>query len=273
MDRTDHQGTNNVQIVSTMASRRSSSRRSTAPAFPSLPVGVQNGLKCLISDNQKTVAEMLDSDKSASSQENLAEQCALVMKQQQLSAAQFLARFFQADMLADHVTSYLNNKSAKGTSAHLAERIANEWAKNKALVLSSDRKRKSEPDEEEEGEISTVAKAKKKKASTKKKNVFCFEASLDNGIKASSEHATSRQAAAAAWEFCDEQQLEMPSSDWHTETRHGSQECADVMVSKLDLDPEEDFIKYMMSRCSEKGKVKLTDNDNGYISIARDGDE
>lgn len=108
-----------------------SRRRAAAPAFPSLHIGVQNGLTRLISDNSKTVADMLDCEDEST--ELLAEKCARVMKQQQLSAAQFLARFFEAEPLIEHAKSALS-KSDKGTSVQLAERIAKEWAKNTALI-------------------------------------------------------------------------------------------------------------------------------------------
>jgi hypothetical protein len=70
---------------------------------------------------------------SETSVDQLAERCAKVMKQQQLSAEQFLARFFHADILTNHIATYYLNKSGKGTSAQLAERIANQWAKNTTI--------------------------------------------------------------------------------------------------------------------------------------------
>lgn len=122
-----------------MSSSRSSSRRNQAAVFPSLPVGVQSGLTCLVSDNQKTVAEMLEISNTTTSEttvEQLAERCAKVMKQQQLSAEQFLARFFHANVLSNHISTNYPTKSGKGTSAQLAERIANQWAKNSTISKS-----------------------------------------------------------------------------------------------------------------------------------------
>jgi len=105
-------------------------RGASGPVFPSLPSGVQAGLKRLVSDNQTTVANMLDCDED-SSVEVLCEKCAGVMKQQQLSASSFLARFFDQAMLSAHST--LLGKSANGSPPVLAERIAGEWAKNKPI--------------------------------------------------------------------------------------------------------------------------------------------
>jgi hypothetical protein len=68
--------------------------------------------------------------------EQLTERCAKVMKQQQLSAEQFLARFFHATVLSNHISTYYPTKSGKGTGAQLAERIANQWAKNSTISKS-----------------------------------------------------------------------------------------------------------------------------------------
>ena len=122
-----------------MSSSRSSSRRNQSAVFPSLPIGVQNGLTCLVSDNQNTVAEMLEISSTTTSEtavEQLTERCAKVMKQQQLSAEQFLARFFHATVLSNHISTYYPTKSGKGTSAQVAERIANQWAKNSTISKS-----------------------------------------------------------------------------------------------------------------------------------------
>lgn len=123
-------------------SRRS--RRGTVECFPALPEGIQNGLKRLVSDNLDTIAKMLDVDLDNDNDKNddttatlLCEKCAQVMKQQQLSAASFLARFFHALVLAEHATTVLQ-KSGKGSEATLGDRIAAEWAKNKVLVLAVD---------------------------------------------------------------------------------------------------------------------------------------
>ena len=112
-------------------SRRRSSRQSNAePLFSKLwPPGVKIGLERLVTDNAETVAKMLQSpsDKPA----DLCEQCAKILQQQQLSPASFLARFFDAKMLAMHAE--LLGKSPKGTAPTLAERITGEWTRNNPI--------------------------------------------------------------------------------------------------------------------------------------------
>jgi hypothetical protein len=55
--------------------------------------------------------------------------------------------------------------------------------------------------------------------------------------------------------------LEMPSSDWYTETttRHGEQECYNVMAAGKgeDWEPREVFIKYMSRHAQRNGEVEL----------------
>lgn len=117
---------------------------------------------------------MLDVPSSETTVEVLTEKCAQVMKQQQLSAAQFLARFFEADMLSEHAVEVFD-KSGKGSSAQLAERVANEWAKNKQPFLekgaslekdTDESKRKQDPVQDDD---SPVKKKKKKKSSSTEK--------------------------------------------------------------------------------------------------------
>jgi len=243
---------------------RSSRRRAAAPAFPALPDGVQVGLKRLVSDNEKTVAEMLNADDDTDV-DALCEKCAVVMKQQQLSASSFLARFFHEGVLSSHAVQCLE-KSGKGSAPVLAERIAGEWAKNTLTGeeeedddgVSSGRKRKKDSSES--------AVEKKKKATKKMK--FVFEAWLSDDVEERSEHKTSVEAAKAAWEFCDDNMLQMPSADWTTETRYGSQECFNVMVPAGDWEPETAFVKYM-SKHAQKGDVRLT-NGNKFIAITKE---
>lgn len=170
--------------TSSSMSSRPSRRRATAPVFPTLATGIQNGLRRLVKENQATVARMLDCDADKSVDE-LCEKCAAVMKQQQLSASSFLARFFDVSVLSNHAV--MLNKSGKGTAPTLAERIAGEWAKNRPIVASAtattaagtatdasneskpspkgDRKRK----DEEKASTPSVAKKAKASAKTKKK--------------------------------------------------------------------------------------------------------
>lgn len=111
-------------------------------AFPALAEGTQNGLRRLVADNSVTVASMLDVEKD-SAVDALCEKCAQVIRQQQLSVASFLARFFSADLLSDQ--AIILGKSGKGSAATLADRIAAAWAANKCLA-----KGKHENDEDDQ---------------------------------------------------------------------------------------------------------------------------
>ena len=113
-----------------MSTRRSSSRRTatTLAALPSLPAGIQAGLQRLVDQHAATVARMLDVNDDDNTTALLTEKCAAVMKQQQLSASQFLARFFDLQVLQQQAALYA--KSPKGTAAVLAERIETAWRKN-----------------------------------------------------------------------------------------------------------------------------------------------
>jgi hypothetical protein len=119
----------------TTASSRRPHRRAAAsgtPAFPGLALGIQNGLRRLVSDNASIVAQMLDSHggNHVNDVNELCEKCATVMRQQQqMSPSTFLARFFDATLLSKHAVNVLQ-KSGKGSAAVLAERIAKEWLKN-----------------------------------------------------------------------------------------------------------------------------------------------
>jgi hypothetical protein len=152
--------------MSSRPSRRTSSRRSNAePLFPKLwPPGVKKGLERLVADNAETVANMLqsDSDKPA----DLCEQCAKILQQQQLSPASFLARFFDAQMLAKHAE--LLGKSPKGTAPTLADRSAGEWAKNNPIPDAVHPKRKGVYEEVEN--MSHKKNTKTEKAASDKSN-------------------------------------------------------------------------------------------------------
>ena len=106
-------------------------------AFPALAEGTQNGLRRLVADNSVTVASMLDVEKY-SVVDALCEKCAQVIRQQQLSVASFLARFFSADLLSDQ--AIIVGKSGKGSAATLADRIAVAWAANKCLAKAKNEK-------------------------------------------------------------------------------------------------------------------------------------
>ena len=115
---------------------RSRRSRASAPAFPSLGAGTQQGLRLLVADNTATVAAMLDAGSGDSSVEALCEKCAGVLKQQQLSPESFLARFFEAGVLGPHAVKL--GKSGKGSSATLAARIATAWARNANIPAASE---------------------------------------------------------------------------------------------------------------------------------------
>lgn len=115
----------------------SRSRRQTsgADSFDKLSEGVKYGLQRLVNENAETVKQMLSATKTASATE-LCELCAQVMQQQQLSPSSFLARFFDATILAAQCS--LLGKSSKGNAPALAERIASAWLKLKTGDLVSD---------------------------------------------------------------------------------------------------------------------------------------
>jgi replication initiation and membrane attachment protein DnaB len=144
---------------------RSSRRRTAAPAFPALSPGIQTGLQRLVSDNAATVAEMLSKQDDVDNTEVLCEACAGVMKQQQLSAASLLARFFDATVLAEHAV--LLQKSGKGSAPTLSERIANEWAKNKGIPEAEEGG--NEPSQTEESKTKRKKTAEEDKDETPKK--------------------------------------------------------------------------------------------------------
>ena len=243
---------------------RSSSRRAAAPAFPALPEGVQVGLKRLVSDHAKTVAEMLSVMDDDADDDVLCEKCAVVMRQQQLSATSFLARFFDASILSAHAVDCLGT-SGKGSVPVLAERIAGEWTKKNVRTVEHHDSGKSSQKRKKDA-TDTIVGSSKKKASTKKR--FVFEAWLSDDVQERSEHKRSMDAAKVAWEFCDDHHLEMPSADWVTDTRYGPQECYNVMVTSGDWDPETVFVQYM-SRHAQKGDVRLT-NGEKFIAITKE---
>lgn len=132
--------------VTMSSSRRSSRQAAAASSSPQLPVGVETGLMQMVTDHQETVAKMLNCDETTTTTHILVKRCAVIMKQQQLSASQFLARFFDQSILQQHAVDALG-KSGKGSAAVLGERIETEWRRNK--IGSSDRKRNGATDSEQ----------------------------------------------------------------------------------------------------------------------------
>lgn len=102
------------------------------------------------------------------------------------------------------------------------------------------------------------------------KNQFVLKVSLDGiTLERISKHKTARDAAKAAWDFCEECDLEMPSTEWEVDTRYGPQSCYNMMVPAGDEHWECDavFIKFMKNRAA-KGEVRLYDGDS-FISITK----
>lgn len=266
-------------------SRRSSRRQTSQPAFPALRPGIQAGLKRLVSDNSATVARMLQCESSDT--DVLCEKCASVMKQQQLSASSFLARFFDAEMLKQH--ALLLGKSGKGSPAVLSERIEAEWSKNRMPAAAStntaattatipeaktDRKRPAE--ESVPSSDDAVSRRKPRKppaAAAAAAPSVVFEASLKPAnkdvVQVSSSHETTAEAVQVAWDFCDDHGLGMPSSDWYVDTKYGEQECYNVMVPKGEWEPEEVFVRFMNAHVKKKGEVELTSGES-YIRITKE---
>jgi hypothetical protein len=141
-----------------MSSRRS---RASKPAFPDLHKGVQNGLRCLVQDHKDTVSRMLDLD-SKSSEEDLLEACAKVIKQQQLSPSAFLARFFDAELLKSQAEVW--RKSNKGSAPSIADRIEAAWMKDgvKGRPQPTSKRKTDEKDENEVEKAADLSPSKKK---------------------------------------------------------------------------------------------------------------
>jgi hypothetical protein len=87
----------------------------TADAWLRLPQNVQTGFLRLVQDNEDKVRNFLTTESREDTPPvKLCELCAGMMRQQKLSAAGFLTRFFDKDSLAIHAA--LVGKSPKGQS-------------------------------------------------------------------------------------------------------------------------------------------------------------
>mmetsp|Transcript_21148 Transcript_21148/g.60371 ORF Transcript_21148/g.60371 Transcript_21148/m.60371 type:complete len:204 (-) Transcript_21148:1011-1622(-) len=126
--------------------------QSAGPAFPLLDEGTRNGLGRFVHDNATLVKQMMDiTTKGKDDVAVVCEKCALVIRQQQLTPSSFLARFFDVSVLAEHAA--LLGKSSKGNAPVLADRIANEWRKNRhSLRLPADEHDKQDDDDDEDDE-------------------------------------------------------------------------------------------------------------------------
>ena len=95
--------------------------------------------------------------------------------------------------------------------------------------------------------------------------MFVLRASID-GNNYKSEHQTAREAAQAAWDICEEEQLEMPSEEWEVDTRYGPQSCYNMMVpSGHNWECDQVFVRFVKKHAAN-GEVRLYDGDN-YISV------
>eukprot|EP00037_Helgoeca_nana_P006642 m.61052 g.61052 ORF g.61052 m.61052 type:complete len:371 (-) comp17517_c0_seq1:122-1234(-) len=128
----------------------------TADAWLRLPQNVQTGFLRLVQDNEDKVRNFLTTESREDTPPvKLCELCAGMMRQQKLSAAGFLTRFFDKDSLAIHAA--LVGKSPKGGVPTLAERVAGAWARGPVFdeVAADQVKRAGVP--------SKSSKAKKKR--------------------------------------------------------------------------------------------------------------
>ena len=110
-----------------MMSRRS--RRAIKPKRLLLPVNVISGIRSLVehNNNEDIIIAMLSLD-SNSKVDKIVDKIIDCMSVNNLTAEMLLARFFDESVLGQYCHACLN-KSAKGSSAILASRIAREWSK------------------------------------------------------------------------------------------------------------------------------------------------
>eukprot|EP00729_Bicosta_minor_P009009 gene9009-23748_t len=118
-----------------MSRSRRGNGNSGEAALAKLSQGVVAGLTRLVEDNADTVAAMLQAGECNDLE--LVQRCAGVMRQQQLQAEGFLARFFQQEVLGPH--ALLLGKSDKGNSSQLAARIGAAWARGPSFSTESTR--------------------------------------------------------------------------------------------------------------------------------------
>lgn len=78
---------------------------------------------------------------------------------------------------------------------------------------------------------------------------------------------TAKAAAEAAWELCEEYNLEMPNEGWYFDhPRYGMQDCYNMMVPAGHWEPDTAFIKFMSRQASRNGSVEISDG-FAYIRI------
>ena len=117
------------------------SSRRRAPKRKPVSASVRAGLESLADGNVETIASMLDKELRdvAAAADALEE----VMAVNSFSAEMLLANYFSAELLAPYCGTL--GKSAKGSAATLAGRIAAEWAKPSFAA-----RKKAKPDDEDE---------------------------------------------------------------------------------------------------------------------------
>ena len=82
-------------------------------------------------------------------------------------------------------------------------------------------------------------------------------------------YGTLKEAANAAWKFCESKNLEMPGPDWWVDTPYGKQDCYNVIVRSDgdDWEPKEEFLAFVVSTVRRKSDVKMEHDDDMFIRV------
>jgi hypothetical protein len=83
--------------------------------------------------------------------------------------------------------------------------------------------------------------------------------------------SSAKEASAAAWQICEEHELELPSEEWQIDhARYGLQSSYNLMVPAGDWEPNEVFKKYVTRSASRAGAgFVLEDGAGRVIKVAR----
>lgn len=100
------------------------SRRATKPSF-SLPLHIKQGFLELVAEHVESVASMLESSLSSTEPDTVVDELERLMGMNNLSPAEFLARFFNEDMMSEYLSKV--GKSSKGSAPVLSSRITSYW--------------------------------------------------------------------------------------------------------------------------------------------------
>ena len=105
----------------------------------------------------------------------------------------------------------------------------------------------------------------------KKAKEFTVEVTLKN-YASKQTYASAKEAAAAAWQICEERELEMPAEEWQIKhSKWGWQSSYNLMVpAGDDWEPDEVFKKYVGRRANHTDGVVL-DNDGEAIKAKAGG--